>query len=98
MDPKPNPRMSAPGDEEAAERPARSPAEIHHDIQRTRAELDSTLNALERKLSPDRVKYEATQSLGRVVEERPVAIAAAAAAGGWLLGRLVRRLGGRGGD
>lgn len=86
--------------DDAPETPAkpRSPAEIHHDIQRTRAEMDSTLNALERKLSPDRVKYEATQSIGKVVENKPVATALAAAAGGWLLGRIVRRLGRGGGD
>ena len=33
----------------------RSPDEIEHDIQRTRSQMDETLTALQRKLSPDRI-------------------------------------------
>ncbi len=42
-----------------AEDDTRSPAEIRHDIQRTRADLDATVDALERRMRPRRLLWQA---------------------------------------
>lgn len=39
----------------------RSSAEIHHEIQRTRAEIDRTLDALQEELRPRRLLWQARQ-------------------------------------
>lgn len=96
MDREPSPQLESDAMSHESDRtngaPQRSPAEIHREIQRTRADLDDTLNALERKLSPDRVRYEARERLSKVVEERPLLATASAAGIGWMVGRLIRRL------
>lgn len=92
----------------ATERPGdtRSPAEIRHDIQKTRADLDATVDALGRRLKPKRLLWEArrrvepeVRAAGRRVaneaKDRKGTIAAAAGvlAGVWLLRKTMKRRG-----
>jgi hypothetical protein len=55
--------LSPGGGSPADPQPQRSPAEIRHDIQRTRADLDATVDALERKLQPKRLAWEARRKV-----------------------------------
>lgn len=81
----------------------REPAEIERDLDATRSELRATLEALERRLSMDRivemtvgrVKARGGQfagNLGEAIAENPVAILLASAGLGWMM--LDRRRGG----
>lgn len=82
----------------------RTPAEIRHDLQRTRADLDATVDALGRKLKPQRLFWEARRRVepeareaGRRVatgardNRKTIATAAGVLAGAWLLRRLAKR-------
>lgn len=84
----------------------RSPAEIRHDLQKTRADLDATVDALGRRLKPQRLFWEARRRVepeareaGRRVaggardHKKTIATAAGVLAGAWLLRRLARRRG-----
>lgn len=86
----------------------RSPAEIHRDLQRTRADLDATVDALGRKLKPQRLFWEARRRVepeareaGRRVahgardNKKALATAAGVLAGAWLLRKLAKRRGRR---
>ena len=81
----------------------RSPAEIRHDLQRTRADLDATVDALGRRLKPQRLFWEARRHVepqareaGRRVatgardHKRTIATTAGVLAGVWLLRRLAK--------
>jgi len=91
------------GAERAEDR--RSVTEIRHDIQRTRADLDRTVDALGQKLQPSRIAWEARRrvepelreagrALGRKARRNPGAFLAAGAALAGLL--LARKLGRKG--
>jgi len=81
----------------------RSVTEIRHDIQRTRADLDRTVDALGKKLQPSRIAWEARRrvepelreagrTLGKKAKRHPGALVAVGAAlAGLLLARKVRR-------
>lgn len=86
----------------------RTPAEIRHEIQRTRADLDATVDALGRRLKPQRLLWEARRRVepeareagrraaaGARDHKKTLATAAGVLAGAWLLGRLARRRRGR---
>jgi hypothetical protein len=86
----------------------RSPAEIHRDLQKTRADLDATVDALGRKLKPQRLFWEARRRVepeareaGRRVahgardNKKTLATAAGVLAGAWLLRKLAKRRGRR---
>lgn len=90
----------------ATQRPqdTRSPAEIRRDIQKTRSDLDATVDALGRRLKPQRLFWEARRRVEpearaagrRVVTEardhkKTIATAAGVLAGAWLLRRLAKR-------
>lgn len=105
MDPKQS-ELSRTTDDAQAERveDRRSVAEIRHDIQRTRTDLDRTVDALGRKLQPSRIAWqarrrvepelrEAGRSLKRTAKRHPGALVAAGAALAGLL--LARKLRGR---
>jgi hypothetical protein len=73
----------------------RSSAEIENEIERTRAEIDETLAALERKLSPDvlwqkgidylRGPSEFTTNLGNTVKENPLPVSLVGIGLVWLM-------------
>ena len=81
----------------------RSVTEIRHDIQRTRADLDRTVDALGKKLQPSRIAWEARRrvepelreagrTLGKKAKRHPGALVAAGAAlAGLLLARKIGR-------
>lgn len=92
----------------ATQRPhdTRSPAEIRRDIQKTRSDLDATVDALGRRLQPQRLFWEArrrvepeARAAGRRVaseardHKKAIATAAGVLAGAWLLRRLAKRRG-----
>jgi hypothetical protein len=92
------------GTDGPAPRDPRSPAEIRHDLQKTRADLDATVDALGRRLKPRNLLWEARRRVepeareaGRIVATRArdnkktIAAAAGVLAGAWLLRRLARR-------
>lgn len=80
----------------------KSSSEIRHDIQRTRGELDATVRALEEKLRPERVLWQARQKVEPEVravtqkallfyrQNRPAVLGAAAGLLGLFLLRGVR--------
>jgi len=88
------------GAERAEDR--RSVTEIRHDIQRTRADLDRTVDALGHKLQPSRIAWEARRrvepelreagrTLGKKAKRNPGAfLAAGAALAGLLIARKAR--------
>ncbi|HUO86178.1 MAG TPA: DUF3618 domain-containing protein [Thermoanaerobaculia bacterium] len=95
-------------DDRAIDRPRddRSVAEIRHEIQRTRADLDATVDALGRRLRPrnllwrarQRVEPEAREAGRRVGDrvsdnKRGLATAAGVVAGLWLLRKAAQRRG-----
>ena len=95
-------RGASDGGERAED--TRTPTEIRHDIQRTRADLDATVDALGRRLKPQRLLWEArrrvepeAREVGRRVatgardHKKAIATAAGVLAGAWLLRRLSRR-------
>lgn len=97
-------RMSGDATGEPQPQDTRTPAEIHHDIQRTRADLDDTIDALGRRLRPKRLLWEARAKVepgahdaghraaaGARENKSKLAIAAGAVAGVWLLRKLARR-------
>jgi Protein of unknown function (DUF3618) len=78
----------------------RTPAEIRQDIQRTRAEIDQTLDTLGRELQPKRMLWHARQEIepevraaaGRLKENpKPLIAAGAAIAGLFALRALGKR-------
>ena len=84
----------------------RSPAEIRHDIQKTRADLDATVDALGRRLKPQRLFWEArrrvepeARAVGRRVateardRKGQIFTAAGVLAGAWLLRKALQRRG-----
>jgi hypothetical protein len=86
----------------------RSPAEIRRDIQKTRADLDATVDALGRRLKPQRLFWEArrrvepeARAAGRRIateardHKKTIATAAGVLAGAWLLRKLAKRHGGK---
>lgn len=92
----------------ATQRPedTRSPAEIRRDIQQTRSDLDATVDALGRRLKPQRLFWEArrrvepeARAAGRRVaseardHKKTIAAAAGVLAGAWLLRKLAKRRG-----
>ncbi|HEX2162990.1 MAG TPA: DUF3618 domain-containing protein [Thermoanaerobaculia bacterium] len=96
--------MSGGGTGEPQPQDTRTPAEIHHEIQRSRADLDDTIDALGRRLRPKRLLWEARHKIepevrhaghlaadGARDNKSKLAIAAGAVAGVWLLRKLARR-------
>lgn len=92
----------------ATQRPedTRSPAEIRRDIQKTRSDLDATVDALGRRLKPQRLFWDArrrvepeARAAGRRIatetrdHKKTIATAASVLAGAWLLRKLAKRRG-----
>lgn len=83
----------------------RRPEEIEDEIARTRADMDSTLDALQRKLSPDELMDRAMnyvrrngvgdlmRSAGATVRENPIPVALIGLGAAWLLVDAVRSRG-----
>lgn len=96
-------RMSGDAVEQRPPEDTRTPAEIHHEIQRTRADLDDTIDALGRRLRPQRLFWEARHRVEPPVRDaghraaagardhKGALIAAGAVAGLFLLRRLAKR-------
>lgn len=105
MDPKQSELNRAPAGV-TSDRPeeTRSVTEIRHDIQRTRADLDRTVDALGKKLQPSRIAWEARRrvepelreagrTLGKKAKRHPGALIAAGAAlaGLWIARKVASR-------
>jgi len=92
------PAKAAPA-EAGKDEDRRSVTEIRHDIQRTRGELDRTVDALGKKLQPSRVAWEARRRVEPELREAGRAITRQAkrnpgaflAAGAALVGLLLAR-------
>lgn len=95
----------APGSHTNGDR-RRTPAEIHHDIQRTRADIDRTLDTLRDELRPGKILWSARRrfepevraaavkardGVRRQARENPAPLIAAGAAALGLLGFLTLR-------
>lgn len=95
-----NPSANQGDGDSSRPRDTRSSAEIRHDIQRTRADLDATVDALGRRLRPQNLFWRARQRVEPEVREagrqagdhkKGFAAAAGAVAGVWLLRKVMRR-------
>lgn len=81
---------------------SRDPEQLERSAEQIRADLERTLDALERKLSPSQLldrslEYlrehggELTRNIGEVVRRNPVPIMVAVAGIGWLVASSLRR-------